>query len=179
MISEGVEVRKPTNFSRVITSITLTIILIICAGTASAQNAGVFSKGNKHIGVIGGLGHTLNQDYLILGGDFGYFVVDGLEVSLAGEGWLLQTPSIWKVTPQIRYTVFQMQSMHPYVGAFYRHTFIGDPFDDFDSWGGKAGVSYKRGRNMISLGLVHEKYMDCEGDNCSNTYPEMAFWIAF
>lgn len=170
---------KTSKWAVVLKTILPICILILLAGMAFGQDAGAFSKGNKRVGIVGGLGHTLNQDYLILGGDFGYFVADGLEASLGAEGWLLQSPTIWKITPQIKYTAYQTKSMHPYVGAFYRHTFVGDPFEDFDSWGGKAGVAYRRGGNMISIGVVHEMYMDCEGDDCSSTYPEMAFWVSF
>ncbi len=170
---------KSIRFSKVSGILALASFLIILSSVAAAQDAGVFAKGNKHFGAIAGLGSSFNQNYLILGGDVGYFVVDGLEVAIGGEGWLFQTPTIWKVTPQIKYTVYQMKSVHPYVGAFYRHTFMSEPFDNFDSWGGKAGVAYKKGRHMVSLGLVHEMYLDCDGDNCSDTYPEAAFWISF
>ncbi len=143
--------------------------------------AGPFAKGNKRANLVGGAGSSYGQTYLILGGGISYFVADGLSLGLAGEGWLLQDPTFWKVSPEVLYTVWQMKKFKPYVGAFYRKTFMSGDFKDFNSWGGRAGVSYQNGGSYVSLGVVHEMYLDCNSNlfDCSTTYPEMSFWISF
>lgn len=143
--------------------------------------AGPFAKGSKRVNVVGGIGSSYNQTYLIIGGGFSYFVADGLSLGLAVEGWVLQDPSFWKVSPEVLYTFWKMKKFKPYAGAFYRYTFIADPIEDYNSWGGRAGVSYQKGRSYVSLGVVHEMYLDCNSDlfDCSSTYPEMSFWISF
>ena len=142
-------------------------------------DAGPFAKGRKRVALFGGMGSTLGQSYLILGGGLAYFVADGLEIGVDVEGWLLEDPSFWKVTPQVRYTFFKAKKFKPYAGAFYRHTWIDNPFEDYDSWGRRAGVAYRQGGNYLALGVVHEIYLDCNSDDCSTTYPEISFWISF
>lgn len=146
-----------------------------------ASEAGPFAKGSKRVNIVGGIGSNYGETYLIIGGGISYFVADGLSLGLAGEGWILQDPSFWKVSPEARYTFWKMKKFKPYVGAFYRHTFMSDPYDDFDSWGGRAGVTYRKGGSYVSLGVVHEVYLDCDTifRDCSSTYPEMSFWISF
>ncbi len=143
--------------------------------------AGAYAKGNKQVNVVGGLGSSLGQNYLIIGGGISYFVADGLAVGLSGEGWILQDPTFWKVSPDVRYTFWKMEKFKPYLGAFYRHTFVGGDFEDYDSYGGRAGVTYRKGGSYVSLGVVHEIYMDCDDTiwDCSSTYPEISFWFSF
>jgi len=145
------------------------------------SQAGPFAKGSKRANFLGGMGSNFGQTYLILGGGFSYFVADGLSLGLAGEGWILQDPTFWKISPEARYTFWKMDKFKPYVGAFYRRTFIADPYDDFNSWGGRAGVAYRKGGSYVSLGVVHEMYLDCDSNlfDCSSTYPEMSFWFSF
>jgi hypothetical protein len=144
-------------------------------------NAGPFTKGSKRVNVVGGMGSTFGQSYLIIGAGISYYIADGLALGVGGEGWILQDPTIWKVSPEIRYTFWKLDRFKPYVGAFYRKTFIGDPFDDYNSWGGRAGVSYRSGNSYVSLGVVHEEFLDCDSSwgDCSSTYPEISFWFSF
>ena len=143
--------------------------------------AGPFVKGSKRVNIVGGMGSSFGQSYLILGGGISYFVADGLAVGISGEGWLLQDPTFWKVSPDIRYTFWKMDKFKPYVGAFYRRTFISGDYEDYDSWGGRAGVAYRQGSSYVSLGVVHEIYLDCDDrfSDCNSTYPELSFWISF
>jgi len=145
------------------------------------SQAGPFAKGSKRVNFLAGMGSSYNQSYLILGGGLSYFVADGLSLGLGAEGWLLQDPTFWKVSPEARYTFWKMKKFKPYVGAFYRYTFMSDSYEDYESWGGRAGVAYRKGGSYISLGVVHEMYLDCNSDlwDCSSTYPEMSFWFSF
>ncbi len=143
--------------------------------------AGPYAKGSKSVNIVGGMGSTLGQSYLILGGGFSYYVANGLAIGISGEGWILQDPTIWKISPDIRYTFWKMDKIKPYVGAFYRRTYVGGDYEDYDSWGGRAGVAYRQGGSYVSLGVVHEEFMDCNSSlfDCNTTYPEIGFWFSF
>jgi len=143
------------------------------------NRAGPFSKGRVRIGFYGGAGHTFNQTYVILGGGLGYYLADGLEIGVDLEGWLFQSPTIWKVTPQVRYVFYQMGNLKPYVGAFWRHNIIGNPFDDYSSYGGRFGIAYQSGRSYVALGGVYEKFDENVLGDSDVWYPEIAFWISF
>lgn len=145
----------------------------------AASAAGPFARGNVRGGLYGGAGNTLGNTYFIIGGGLGYYVYDGLEVGADFEGWLFQDPRIWKLSPQVRYTVWQLGALRPYVGAFWRRTWVGDPFDDFNSWGGRFGLVYAKGRGFAGVGMVYERYdTDVDGDN-DIWYPEVSFSVYF
>jgi hypothetical protein len=87
-----------------------------------------------------------------------------------------------KLTPSIQYVFHQMNPVKPYVGAFYRRTYL-ERLEDLDSFGARAGVYLQAGRNSyIGAGLVYESYLDCETAiyrKCDSTYGEVSFTIAF
>lgn len=144
-----------------------------------AANAGPFSKGKVRVGFYAGAGNTYNQTYAIVGAGIGYYLMNGLEVGIDGEGWVLNDPTIWKVTPQVRYVIWQMEPIRPYVGAFWRKTLV-TGFPDYDSVGARAGVAYQKGGNYLAVGAVYEKFNDYEGLGDDYTiYPEIALWISF
>jgi hypothetical protein len=138
--------------------------------------AGPFAQGRKRGGIYGGAGNTLGHTYFILGGGLGYFVADGLEVGADFEGWLFQDPYIWKLSPQVRYTVWQLGALKPYVGGFYRWTWVSD--ETYNSWGGRAGLMYSRGRGFAGVGMVYERFESDFGDT-DVWYPEISFSIFF
>ncbi len=143
--------------------------------------AGPYAKGSKSLNIVGGVGSTLGQSYMILGAGFSYYIANGLAIGISGEGWILQDPTFWKISPDLRYTFWKMDKIKPYVGVFYRHTFVGGDFGNYDSWGGRAGVAYRQGGSYVSLGVVYEEFWDSEDslfDN-STTYPEISFWFSF
>lgn len=160
----------------------LTAVFCLAPALGFAKNPvhpGPFEQGKVRVGFYGGAGSNYGQTYLILGGGGGYFLMDGLEIGADFEGWLLEDPTIWKLTPQIRYVLWQLEPVRPYLGAFWRQTYIGDPYEDFSSYGGRVGVAYKSGRNYLAVGVVYEKYNDCVSGDCDSTYPEFAFWLSF
>jgi len=148
--------------------------------TAPAPSkAGPFAQGKVRVGFYGGLGSTFNQSYLILGAGVGFFLFDGLEAGVDGEGWLLQDPTIGKVTPQLRYVFYQAGAIKPYLGAFYRYTFIGSPYEDYSSYGGRFGIAYQQGRSYLAIGGVYERYTSDNFSDNDTIYPEVAFWLSF
>ena len=139
--------------------------------------AGAFAQGRKRIGFYGGAGSSYSHTYLILGVSAGYYLRDGLEVGLEFEGWLLQTPQFYKLAPQARYVFWQLRPVLPYVGAFYRKTWVTDDFPDADSWGGRAGIAYTSGKGYAAVGVVYESFIDNVFED--HWYPEIAFWLTF
>ncbi|MCK9996615.1 MAG: hypothetical protein KAH56_10115 [Candidatus Krumholzibacteria bacterium] len=147
-------------------------------------DAGPFSKGKVRVGFYGGAGSTYNQTYVILGAGVGYYLLNGLEAGVDVEGWILQDPTFWKVTPQVRYVMWKMKSFKPYIGAFWRKTFVtGDNplhIPDYDSYGGRVGIAMNKGRSYLAVGAVYEKFNDDVFSGDTDTwYPEIAFWISF
>lgn len=148
------------------------------AATPQRSSAGAFAKGRKRVGLYGGAGSSYNQTYLIIGLGAGYYLVDGLELGLEFEGWFLHSPQYYKLAPQLRYIFWQLRPVLPYVGAFYRKTWVTDDFPDLDSWGGRAGLAYSSGRGYAAIGVVYERYTSDVTDR-DHWYPEFGFWLTF
>ena len=159
--------------------------LAFTASTAVAADVGVagaFSKGRMHFAVTAGSGSAFDESYLVLGIGASYYLLDGLGVGLHYESWSGADPDITKITGSVQYVFHQVQTVKPYLGAFYRRTDV-DSLPDLDSVGGRAGVYLRAGGNAhIGLGVVYESYLDCNETiyrSCDSTYGEVTFTIAF
>ncbi len=153
------------------------------ANAASVGTGGIstaFTKGSTSLGVVAGSGSFGNENYIILGVGVGYYVLPGLELGIDLQHWFSGDPSITKLSPQIRYVFTQMKVIKPYVGVFYRRTFI-ESLDDADSFGYRAGAYFSAKSGVyIGGGIVYEEYTDCgRFVECSNTYPEILFTVSF
>lgn len=170
-----------TKTTTLLMSAMLTTIASAPSATA-ADVAGVFSQGHTHLAVVVGNGYAFNDSYLVLGVGVNYYLVDGLNVGLNVEAWTGGDPTMYKITPSVQYVFYQVPRISPYVGAFYRHTYI-DSLPDLDSAGARAGVYIAAGRNaFIGVGAVYENYLDCNKTTykeCTETYPELSFTFAF
>jgi hypothetical protein len=159
-----------------------TLLAFIIGISPTPVFADPFQQGSQSVSIIAGAGSAYNDDYLILGLGYGYYLVDGLELGIDAQFWLTGDPSITKVSPQIRYVFTQPQTVKPYVGAFYRRIFT-DGLDDLDSIGFRAGVNFiGQGNFIFGAGLVYEEYQDCNEtiyNSCSDTYPEILFSFSF
>jgi len=159
-------------------------VLATCAvPLANAQEvAGMFGKGRLHGIVTAGYGSAFGEDYAIFGAGVSYYLIDGLAIGGAFETWRGGDPTISKLTLSTQYVFYQVPKIKPYIGAFYRRTFI-TGLDDLDSYGGKAGAYLQLGRNAyVGLAAVYEAYADCTESryrSCSDTYPEVTFTFAF
>lgn len=167
------------------TSITLVTTLLATIASAPAMAvdvASVFSKGRTHLAVVVGNGYAFDESYTVIGAGVSYYLADGLNIGLNVESWSGGDPSIYKVTPSVQYVFYQVPRVSPYLGAFYRRSYIED-LEDLNSAGGRAGVYIAAGRNaFIGVGAVYESYLDCNTTTyieCSNTYPELSFTFAF
>jgi hypothetical protein len=159
----------------------LTSIAPLNAASVGTGGVGTaFSKGSTSLGVVVGSGSFGREDYLILGVGVGYYVLPGLELGLNVEHWFSGDPAISKVSPQIRYVFTQPKVIKPYVGAFYRRTFI-EGLDDADSFGYRAGAYFSANNGVyIGGGIVYEEYKDCSRFvDCSDTYPEVILTVSF
>ena len=152
------------------------------AGAGTSRVGAAFSSGTTTLGMIVGSGRFNNNDYLILGGTAGYYVVKGLELGIDLEHWSSSSPAITKVSPQVRYVFTQADVLKPYIGTFFRRTFFsGNTINDRNSYGYRVGSYFSTGNNLyLGGGVVVEKYDKC-GDikNCSNTYPEIIISFSF
>jgi hypothetical protein len=165
------------------------IVMLVFTGFATVTSAAsvgtggistAFSKGSTSLGVVVGTGTSFSDDYIILGVGVGYYVLPGLELGLDVQHWFSGDPAITKVSPQVRYVFTQPKVIKPYVGAFYRRTFISD-LDDADSYGYRAGAYFTANSGVyIGGGIVYEQYTDCDRfADCSTTYPELLFTVSF
>ena len=153
------------------------VVSAASVGTGGVSTA--FSKNSTSIGVVVGSGSSFNDDYIILGVGVGYYITNGLELGIDLQHWFSGDPSITKISPQIRYVFTQPKVIKPYVGVFYRRTFV-DDFDDQDSFGYRAGAYFSAKSGVyIGVGIVYEEYTDCNFGDCSSTYPEILFTVSF
>lgn len=143
--------------------------------------AGPFRGGALRFGLgIGGGGYG-DQTYLILGFGIGYFLVNGLELHVDTDFWLIGEPFLATPTPGLRYVMWFVPMVHPYVGGFYRHYFSGSGYPDANSVGARGGVYLMTGRSSyFGLGVAYEHMLD---DNLfvdtDFIYPEIAFAFSF
>ena len=151
-------------------------------GAAAQQVAGIFGRGSAQYFFTGGSGSAFDESYVVLGLGLSYYPVDGLGIGLSFESWSGSDPSITKVTPSVQYVFYQARGVKPYIGAFYRRTYIED-LPDLDSAGGRAGVYFEAGRRAyFGIGGVYESYLDCRSSiyrECNSTYGELSFTVGF
>ncbi|VAW55681.1 hypothetical protein MNBD_GAMMA05-2234 [hydrothermal vent metagenome] len=167
-------------------TIILLILLFVFSATVSAASIGTgglstaFSKGNVNLGIVAGTGEAFRENYIILGVGAGYYVLNGLELGVDVQHWFSGNPAITKVSPQIKYVFTQAKSIKPYVGVFYRTTFIED-LNNENSFGYRLGAFFSGSNGVyIGGGIVYEEYENCSRFvDCSNTYPEIIISVSF
>jgi len=152
------------------------------SATAQVGVAGAFASGRTHVVVSAGNGYAFNETYFVLGLGVSYYVINGLNVGLSAEYWSGADPHVWKISPSVNYVFYQVPVVKPYIGAFYRRTYV-ENLPDLNSYGGRAGGYVQAGRNAyLGAGVVYETYSDCNTAiyrSCSDTYPELSFTVAF
>ncbi len=172
-----------------LTAVLVTFLLAVpvFAGPVSVSSSGArvshsspFNQGKTNVSVVLGSGSAFNDNYIILGAGIGYYILDGLELGVDAQYWFSGDPSIVKVSPQVKYVFAPGAKIRPYIGAFYRRTFVDSPiFRDQNSYGTRAGAFFSsRSGVYLGGGIVYEKYQDCNFGDCSNTYPEFLISIS-
>jgi hypothetical protein len=157
-------------------------LLVMPLMFSTANAAGPFDKGRSSVTFHLGAGSALNDDYIMLGLGYGYYLVNGLRAGIQFDFWLDGDPAIYQVTPEIAYVFHMAQHIKPYVGAFYRRSYI-EGLDDLDALGYRAGVYViAGGGTYIGVGGAYSEYQDCEESvytDCSSTYTEVTFMVSF
>jgi hypothetical protein len=149
--------------------------------TSVPDDAGPFAKGQKRFAFTAGYASGYGDDYLFIGAGAGVFIADGLDVGVDLESWFLGDPLIYKLSPEIRYTFWKPVRTKPYIGGFYRRTFVSDA-PDVDSIGGRGGIYYiSESGAIVGGGIVYERFLDCDNafDSCDEFYPEVVFAFSF
>jgi hypothetical protein len=151
------------------------------AEPADAPDRSPFAAGRSRISVLVGSGSTGDDTYLILGAGIGHYILRGLELGVDYEAWLFGDPVLHRLSPEVRYVFAFVPRIQPYVGAFYRHTFVSD-FDDLDSVGARGGINFApRGPLTIGAGAVYERQLSCNESviDCDSVYPELTLAFSF
>ncbi len=155
----------------------LSFILLL---TLTSLWADVFSQGEKHIGITIASGSGYDDYYTILGINTNYFVVDNLAVGVEYRGWFGGSPSVHELSIPVTYYAPFHPMYRPYAGGFYRHTFMEEPFSDYNVYGFRGGISMRLGANgYSSFGWVQEYYERDSGDGTSRGYPEVSVGLSF
>jgi hypothetical protein len=158
------------------------LALAAAAPNALCQEPHPFGAGAARLSVAFGGAMAFNQDYSVFGLGVGYFVADGIEVGLDAEQWFGNSPRIQQVSPQLRVVINTAGKVKPYLGAFYRRTFI-ENYRDLDTVGGRAGVYVLAGRNTyFGAGLAEDVHLNCDRTvyaSCSETFPEILIAVMF
>ena len=143
-------------------------------------NAAAFSEGSVSFDVVAAAGSAFNQNYTVLGVGVGYYVVRGLEVGIDVQHWFSNEPSITKISPQVKFVFNELGAIKPYMGIFYRETFIDNQSEE-GSFGFRGGAYFSGSGGMhIGAGIVYEEYLDCEKViECSSSYPEVRFSVNY
>ncbi len=154
-------------------------LLILCI-TSNLFADGVFSAGNKNIGFKLSTEKSFNSNYTVVGADVNYFLIDNLSIGASYDAFLGGTPDISQVTVPVTYHIpLEGISYRPYIGAFYNQTFIDKPYNDYNIYGGRVGVSLQTSLNsFFSLGWVQE--FSNSNDNIKKKgYPEVKAGFSF
>lgn len=165
----------------IVTALTFVVVVALASDAWAQQRAKraqptPYDQGKVSLSLGGGFTGSGGE----LGGGIGYFVVKGLELSVNGAVLIQSDTTIGVVGPAARYIVWQVPTVHPYIGTFYRHWFVGGGQDDLDSAGGRLGIITSQDPFYVSAGVVYERFLFCEaGSACSTIAPELSFGISF
>ena len=160
-------------------SILLTFLIASSTYSSSVFAEGMFSVGHKNFSFNIGSGSAYGNRYTILGANVNYFVKQNLSLGVGYTGWFGDDPKVNKISVPVTYYLPLGDMIRPYLGAVYRHTFIGKPYDNYSSYGGRAGVAIVNGGSFLRVGWVHEYYDGGDNDNKSQGYPEVSGGYSF
>ncbi|RUM61658.1 MAG: hypothetical protein DSZ03_08125 [Sulfurimonas sp.] len=153
--------------------------LLLCLSFLPLQ-ADVFSQGQKHVAISISSGSSYNTTYTIVGVKANYFIVDNLSMGLAYRGWFGGDPGKHELSIPLTYHAPLHPVYRPYAGAFYRHSFMTSPYQDYDVYGFRVGISLQLSPNSYStFGWVQEYYPQAGGDGSARGYPEISVGLSF
>jgi len=165
-----------------VTKWVLPVLAFLGIFTPAAKAADPFQQGSVQVSVAVGTGTAFSQDYLVLGIGGGYYVLDGLLVGARLDGWFGHSPSIYQLTPEVRYVINALPQLKPYVGVYYSRTFY-EGLPDLNALGARAGAYVPLGGPaFLGAGIAYEQLQNCDSAvyrDCSRTYPELSLMFAF
>ncbi|MCJ7765558.1 MAG: hypothetical protein MUP09_06410 [Thiovulaceae bacterium] len=161
----------------------------ILALLGSLSCADTFVAGSKSIGVTAGTGSvsyssgagTNAENYFVVGVRGDYFVRDNLSVGVGFRSWTGGTPTLQQVTLPVTYYMPTQTRYRPYLGAFYRYTYVGsDRYENYSSIGARAGVAILFENGYAGFGWAQEVYLKRENvSSNSSGYPEAVIGFSF
>ncbi len=152
------------------------LVLLPLTMAHATESTDAFVQGQTYFTLEAGSGSAYNNNYLILGAGVNYFLEDGFSIGLTYDNWSGSSPGINQVTPSIQYVFYDAASIKPYLGAFYRRSFVNGQ-GDLNSAGVRVGgYIYASRHAAIGVGLAAEHYTNCQSafGACSQTYPEVS-----
>ena len=162
------------------------ITLLLLSSLAFANQ---FGAGKKAIGITLGSGSvsysvgpfSTVENYYILGVNADFFVAENLSVGLGYRGWFGGDPTINQGTIPVTYYIPTNSKFRPYLGAFYRYTYIADDlYDNYSSAGGRAGLAITFQNGYVGFGWAQEYYLDSDSRSDSTSgYPEVVIGFSF
>ncbi len=165
---------------------TLLILILSATGEARAaqanESAAPFNQGSGRLSILFGNGTAFDQNYSVIGLGAGYYVADGVEASLAFETWQGNSPHIERVTPGVNVVLYSFSGIKPYLGAFYRRTFIEDHGSRNEAGVRAGGIVLTGPRVYIGAGIVYDARLNCDRaiySSCSDVYPELLIALLF
>ena len=153
------------------------------ASLHAANLSALFSQGQKNFGFGVGASSGFGENYTVVSANLNYFIQDNISAGVGYQGWFGADPKINEISIPITYYHPLSEQYHPYVGAIYRHTFVGDSdkynTEDYNVFGGRVGVAMTMGSNAyMQVGWVQEHRT--HGDDSQNEgYPEVSMGIVF
>lgn len=141
-----------------------------------------FDRGHIGFSVSVGEQSAFGYNHVGLGAGAGYYVLDGLEVSVFALHEFGDGPSINELSPSLRYVAQPLVGswpVIPYAAGFYNHWFLGDGFGDVDTVGTRAGLLHLQGRLLVGLGVVYEHTVSTCTTGCDSVYPDVTFGFTF
>ena len=155
----------------------VSIPLLAAHGPALAADQGASS-----FGLTLAPGRQLDQTYTVLAGRVGYYFADDFEGSVGLEAWRGKDPSLYKIVPEIRYTVPTSPRAKPYGALFLSRTFY-DGLPDKNTFGGRLGFAFTINRGAsLGVGIVHERISGCDMATyrkCEQTWPEVGLSFSY
>ncbi len=160
----------------------LALSFVAAGRVSTGAEAHPFNQGGARFSLLVGGNTAFDKDYTVFGIGAGYYVADGIEIGLEAETWQGNAPRINRITPEVTCVLYPVETIKPYVGIFYRRTYIANYRDTNDA-GIRAGGMIPVGpRAYFGAGAVYESHLDCDRNvysSCSDVYPEITIAVMF
>jgi len=156
--------------------------LFAAVSAAACVEAHAADQGSSSFGLTLAPWRQLDQTYTVLSGRIGHYFADDFEGSLGLEAWRGKDPSIYKVVPEIRYTMPLNPRARPYGALFVTRTFY-DGLPDKNTFGARLGFAFTVNRGAsLGVGIVTERISGCDSATyrkCSDTWPEIGLSFSY